>query len=120
MQEKELIYIAGRFEAAPRLRWYRDELLREGFRVSSSWLEEKPGSEPTEMAEKDLREVRECDLLILDTFDSDDRGGREVEFGIALGLKKPIWLVGPVRNIFHNLASQQYKNWGDLLQVVSR
>lgn len=121
MYVKELIYLAGRFEASPRLREYRDELLRKGFRVSSSWLEEKPGSDAKEMAKKDFAEVRECNLLILDTFDEDDRGGREVEFGCALAhlhLRK-VWVVGPIRNIFHHLAHRHFEDWPALFQEIS-
>lgn len=112
-----MIYIAGRFEAAPRLRPYRDRLRKLGVQVSSTWLEERVGADPREMAKKDVREVRACTGLLLDTFDEDDRGGREVEFGLALALDLHVTVIGPGRNIFHNLAHKRYDTWEDFFNA---
>ena len=114
---KPIVYIAGRFEAAPRLRRRRRDLLHRGFRVEASWLDEEPGADPVLMAMKDTHQVSQCGLLILDTLDEDDRGGREVEFGIALAGAKKIWVVGPRRNIFHRLA-ENFTTWEDLWEAI--
>lgn len=51
----------------------------------------------------DFRDVTMCELLIAFTEQprsSASRGGRHVELGIALGLMKRVWIVGPRENIF--------------------
>lgn len=54
-------------------------------------------------AQEDLRDVMLCDLLIAFTEpprSSASRGGRHVELGLALGMGKHVWIVGPRENIF--------------------
>ena len=54
-------------------------------------------------AAEDFRDVIMCDMLIAFTEpprSNASRGGRHVEFGIALGRMKRVWIVGPRENIF--------------------
>jgi hypothetical protein len=69
------------------------------------------------LALKDLAEIKSADLLICDTLDVTPRGGREVEFGLALGAfqSKLIWVVGPLRNVFHRLADEHFETWDEVL-----
>lgn len=131
------IYIAGKFEAQARLRAARQRIheARAG-KVVGTWLDEEPESETTaaqrlEFATRDLKEIGcDADLLILDTFDDDPRGGREAEFGFALGLQftdkilalpghvvMDVWLVGPKRNVFHELVPH-FRTWSEVVEAL--
>lgn len=121
------IYIAGKFEAKWRLKIIRD-LIHYGSagRVISTWLEEEPapygGVTPAmayQFAVRDREEVLDSDLLILDTHDDNYRGGREVEFGIALGRGIEVWVVGPKRNVFHEMACH-FESWSDALETLRK
>lgn len=121
------VYIASFFDTRDRLRPYADKLWAMGHEVVSTWLNEvaKPAQMTREefwrkLAVKDLAEVNAADLLVIDTFDVTPRGGREVEFGFALGCfqRKTIYLVGPVRNVFHTLADRQFDDWDALLATL--
>jgi nucleoside 2-deoxyribosyltransferase len=118
------IYIASFFDTRERLRPFRDELWKLGHEVVSTWLDEV--ARPKEMSKqefnrklaiKDLAEIKSADLLILDTFDITPRGGREVEFGFALGQfqSKLLWIVGPNRNVFHELADDFFPSWDNVI-----
>lgn len=76
------------------------EALVEGDDGSTS---ERAAALRSKFAEDDFRDVLMCDLLIAFTEpprSSASRGGRHVEFGIALGLMKHVWVVGHRENIF--------------------
>lgn len=111
------IYLAGRFSTQSLLKEYRNQLERAGFVCTSGWLDEKGppegklGKDTGETshafnAERDLKDIRNSDLVILFTVDENTptvRGGRHYESGFAAGLGKPLWLVGPRENVFHYL-----------------
>lgn len=103
------VYIAARFEARAALRIFAHVMTERGYRVLSKWLNAPPESSldnpeaPREdLAIRDLGEILSSQVFILDTIEVSDRGGREVELGIALASRVPeIYLVGPRRNVFH-------------------
>lgn len=72
------------------------------------------------LALKDLCEIRSADLLILDTAEASERGGKEVEFGFALGhyQGKLVWIVGAARNVFHHLADKRFDTWEDCVDFL--
>jgi hypothetical protein len=119
------IYIASFFDTRNRIRPYADKLWSMGHEVVSTWLNEvaRPEGMTTEefwkkLAVKDLAEINAADLLILDTIDVTPRGGREVELGFALGRfqTKSIYMVGPIRNVFHTLVDRRYDDYDSLLR----
>ena len=121
------LYIASFFDDRQRLRPHADKLWAKGHEVVSSWLNEVSRPEGMSQEEfwkklaiKDLAEINACDLLILDTFSITPRGGREVELGFALGRfqSKLVYLVGPIRNVFHTLVDRKYDNWDNLLDSI--
>lgn len=117
------IYIAGFFDAQARLRGMRDKVTEIGHVVVSSWLDETAAQSPeydkwTGYALRDYAEIGMCDLLICDTFDVAERGGREVELGYALGRQKQAWVVGPKRNVFHYTV-RNFETWPRVLEVLS-
>lgn len=110
----ESLYIAGRYSRRDEFRQVRDKLLKRGYCVTSRWLNE---CEPlnSQMGEKssgwyydtqavDLLDVFRADAVLFfseDPLVGTPRGGRHVEFGYALGLLKPIYVIGPKENVFH-------------------
>lgn len=123
------IYIASRFADRKRLRPIADRLWHMGHEVTSSWLNEvaKPASMDRDtfwrkLARKDEAEIASADLLIRDVHTISRTGGADVEFGMALGQyqRKQVWLVGPVRNVFHTLADRHFATWEEALRALKR
>lgn len=141
------IYLAGRYSRRLELCGYRDQAQAAGHVVQSVWLNgdhqisnegipigeegealvEGDGSRDSRSAElrskfaqDDFRDVIMCDLLIAFTEtprSCSNRGGRHVELGIALGLMKQVWIVGPRENIFCWLEDVcQFDTWKQCLQ----
>lgn len=112
------IYVASNFASQARMKQIRRELEFRGHTVTSTWLDED-GAQSYELhpdrgpgyALRDRQEVEDSDLLILDTLELSNTGGREVELGIAMALHKRTWRVGPARNIFHTIVSKVYDDW---------
>lgn len=74
---------------------------------------------PEVCAVRDLTEVEGCRLLIVDTNEVNERGGREVEFGYAIKSEKWIWVVGPKRNVFHYMPGvRHFRDWLDVLDAL--
>lgn len=119
------IYISGKFESQERLRHERDRIHATGAgKVVGTWLDEEPqpcgGALPRQAREyaiRDCAEIDKADLLILDTKDENIRGGREVEYGYALGRNCEVWIVGPKRNVFHEFAPCFF-SWDDALDAL--
>ena len=121
------IYLAAPFEEILRLQTVKADVEALGHQVVSSWLEESPESsvdlpQPdwSRFALRDLQEVKGANLLILDTFAANLRGGSQVEYGYAIGFQRPVWIVGPVRNVFHTLAQWRCENWEEALGLLAR
>jgi hypothetical protein len=112
------LYLAGKWEARARLREVRAELVKRGHTVVGTWLDEEGTATPTlqeavQYAIRDLAELRRANAMFLDTLDENSRGGREAEWGYSLGRMQhqPRIIVGPVRNVFHSLASARFDTW---------
>ena len=116
------IYLAGRYSRREELARYRDILKLRGITVTSRWLNgdhkvDDTGSPTTDdgqvlgaeklrtrFAREDIEDVKSADSLILFTEEprvqSASRGGRHVEFGMALAFGKALVAVGPRENLF--------------------
>ena len=118
------IYLAGRYSRRGELLGYRSNLLDIGHEVTSRWLDGNhqaaddrliQGSESTQFANEDFRDVITSDLLIHFTEpprSQRSRGGRHVEFGIALGRMLRVWIVGPCENVFCTMEDvRQFDSW---------
>lgn len=123
------IYLAACFEERLRIRDVADKLWNEGHEITSTWLHET--TQPPYMnqdeffkklAVKDLTEIAAADLLIMDTFVMSPRGGASNEFGFALGAfqKKLVWVVGPARSVFHQLADRRFETWDECVNALGK
>ena len=110
------IYLAAQYHRRDDMKVVAEELRRAGHIVTASWLDE---TEPPDVtldqctehfltytAEQDMDDIRRADIFVLFSVDPllpTVRGGRHVEMGYALGLGKPVYVVGPKENIFYYL-----------------
>ena len=107
------IYLAARYSRQAELRGYAEQLRAAGHTITSRWLSPEDESAYRDLspegrrkcAEHDIEDVRAADLVISFTEQPDipttTRGGRHVEMGIAIGLGKSLYGVGPREHVFH-------------------
>ncbi len=111
-------YIAARFSRRPECNELAHQLIAQGHTITSRWV--KPDSDhvmPTGLsaqaadherqrfAMEDLLDVHNCHAMVslMEEPRSNSRGGRHVEFGIAVGLGKILYIIGPRETVFHHL-----------------
>lgn len=103
------IYLCAAFGRQAEMRHYRTTLQRDGYTVTSRWID-MPAVAPTDpaaqgdIAEVCLIDVARADALIAYTEPVGSAyftGGRHVEVGIALAWGMPVYVIGPVENVFH-------------------
>ncbi len=142
------IYLAARYSRRLELCGYREDLAYHGIRVTSHWLDGNHQLSDTgvpigdtgealvesgndveaanlrvRFAREDIIDVLAADVLIAFTEpprSSASRGGRHVEFGIALGARMPVIVVGPRENIFCWLPDVLwYPDWSAALDDIA-
>lgn len=120
-------YLAARYSRREELCGYREQLQAMGHTVTSRWLNgdhqisdtglnvgNDPEADQFTIAERerfaaeDLQDVLAADVLVAFTEpprSTASRGGRHVEFGVAIGQPMPVAVIGPRENVFHCLPS---------------
>lgn len=103
------IYIAAPFSQRARARRAREVLERQGWESTSRWIDShlEEGDLTPEIAEKegteDLIDVYRADaFVLLNDCGPSTTGAMHVEFGYALAVRKPIFLVGKPLNVFQH------------------
>lgn len=141
------LYFAARFSRRLELWTYRDDAISLGHEVTSRWLDRDirlardgtvtdSAGEPiyippgetfqrmrTQMAGEDLWDIYAADEVVVFTEDPYtprlSRGGRHVEMGYALGLAKPITVIGPYENPYMWLSHVgHWDSWGDYRRTL--
>jgi len=128
------VYLATQYARKLEMREHAIELERQGISVGAEWLKEtesptsKLGDTTDETksnyALKDWWDIGACDVFVFFAEDQDNqppRGGRHVEFGIALALGKPIVVIGDPENIFHYLPGftiDHFVDWNSALAFL--
>lgn len=123
----EKIYLAARYSRHPEMRGVRDVLEAVGYTVTSRWIDMHGGKYPSSFTPEilnsdpaycgalglhDVEDVTAADICISFTEGGGGKGGRHVEFGIALGLGRRLIVVGPREHIFHTLPQvEHYEDW---------
>jgi len=102
------VYLAACFEQQEEIKAKADELAALGIHVTSRWRFEDSSLPETperfdQCARVDLEDIRDADYLVVLTDQTSQRGGKHVETGYALGLGKPVMIVGRKENVFHYL-----------------
>lgn len=130
------IYLAARYSRRDELAGYARELRELGHEVTSRWLagnhqisdaglsEEGSREERERFATEDFNDLMAADAVISFTEpprSNHSRGGRHVEFGIALGLGKFVFVVEHRENVFHCLPHVRFfSTWEQCLQTIAQ
>jgi nucleoside 2-deoxyribosyltransferase len=126
------IYLASSYSRRLEMVEHAAELTALGHTVVSTWVnghhETRPNidaeatdAERRQWAEEDLRDIDLCDLMIVSTDSGHQRGGKWVEMGYALALRKQVWIVGPRENVFTCLAeAEQFDTWPECLAFAAQ
>ncbi len=118
------IYLCANYSQWLRLFDVEAPILRsEGHQVDCRWIQGdhqmiqglEPGVEMSakyevnqRIAHRDYHDLRCCDTLIyFYSPEGSNRGGRHVEFGIALERQMDIFIIGKLENVFHYLPGIQ-------------
>ena len=120
------IYIASRYDRRFEMLGVTAVLMRAGHVVTSRWIEGR-GEGPEVEAAADVEDVLRADCLISFTEEPTEhvtwsaRGGRHVEFGVALAMGKRLFVVGPRENVFHFLPRvETFRSLDELLAELAR
>lgn len=112
------IYLASRFSRRHECHTIARLLMSKGHTITSRWVlpesdhvlpvgisAQAEDSERRRYAMEDLEDVRACDwcISLMEEPRSNTRGGRHIEFGIALALGKILTIIGPRETVFHHL-----------------
>lgn len=123
------VYIAAAYGRRAEMDTYADELRSLGVRVTSRWLsgeheaaDADPGTLARQFAQDDIADLLAADTLVTFTEpprSSASRGGRHVEFGIALVSGLRLVVVGHRENVFHHLPQVEfYETWPQAMAAV--
>lgn len=118
------VYLAAPFELQEMAARIAAFLATEhGIGCTSRWLT-AGGVDSDEWARYCLADVGRCDVFVVinpEAFRKTGTGGRHVEFGYALALRKPVVIVGEQTNLFHTLAEIETVSGGEsLVDAVRR
>lgn len=143
------VYLAARYSRRVELSAYRGDLQAIGIEVTSNWLDGprqraiagkvlgerdeaviEAGGDALEAIElrrlcavQDVQDVRAADTFVTFTELPDaraGRGGRHVEFGLALAERKRLIVIGPVENVFHALGEvERFETWAEALAALT-
>lgn len=129
------VYLASRYSRAEEMRQVREVLTDLGVEVTSRWIDHHGGKYPGSFTPVQLNADPEycskiahvdwTDLLAADTVISftgaGGKGGRHVEFGMAVALGKRLYTVGPREHVFHTLPTvNHYEDFPSLLAGEQR
>lgn len=124
-------YLAARWDRHEEINEYARTLRYLGHIVTSQWhqsanvmdvVDRNPNADKVRYARKNISEINISTDFIAFTEDPDSafqRGGRHVEYGIALQRSMPITIIGSRENAFHWFVGiPVYDNWQQFLTTV--
>lgn len=98
------IYVAAKYEDRDFVRSLYRTLESKGHEITCDWTdhdiypEDAPNNQKAYFAVDDINGVRECDLLIAVFLWERHQRGALIEIGAALGLGKPVAIIGDYEN----------------------
>lgn len=127
------IYLAARYSRAVEMQQVRDWLAERGHEVTSRWIDHHGGKylgsftveqlndDPeycAHIARVDLNDLAAADVVISFT-GRGGKGGRHVEFGLAVARGKRLIVVGPREHVFHTLSEvHHFETWVRLAEEI--
>lgn len=131
MSKKYRVYIAARFSRRPEAHEIAKWLQHQGHTITSRWVlpnddhvlptglsAQAEDAERQRFALGDWEDVRVAGWCISLTEPprNNSRGGRHVEFGMAIALGHRLTVIGPRETVFHHLPNiEHYENMHDFL-----
>jgi len=128
------IYIAARFSRRPECNALAHELKALGHSITSRWVKpecdhvmptglsrQAEDGERQRFALEDVEDVLAADwcISLMEEPRSNTRGGRHIEFGMALALGQRLSIIGPRETVFHHLPQvEHYRNVEDFLVAI--
>lgn len=112
------IYIAARFSRRHEANQLANLLQELGHRITSRWVlpdsdhvvptgmsDRAADSERRRFALEDVEDVEnaDCCISLMEEPRGNGRGGRHIEFGIAVALRQRLMIIGPRETVFHHL-----------------
>jgi len=129
------IYLAARFSRRHECHELAKILQAQGHTITSRWVmpeadhvievgqsKQAEDMERRRFAMEDCVDVRACDWMIslMQEPRDNSRGGRHIEFGMALGLGKRLTIIGPRETVFHHLDEVEHFNCvEDFLKAIT-
>jgi len=141
------VYLAARYSRREELCIYKADLEARGHRVPARWLLGEhqvhgleaaraiendgpiPADQAVRFAQDDVEDLLAADIVV--SFSTEprtgsSRGGRHVEFGMALGMRRAgaalplLVVVGPLENVFHALpeVDGRFDKWEQFLDEL--
>lgn len=109
------IYVAGNWEQREKIRKWMDDLESDGDAITEDWTRHEKQNKTREYAEADKKGIENCDWFIYDA--EGMSSGKNIELGIALTLKKTIFIIGKLDTVFRSLipTANFFKDWDDFL-----
>jgi hypothetical protein len=110
------IYLASRYSRIEEMQQVRSDLSERGHYITSRWIDGNHQISDSglsslakekmriRLVEEDIHDILTADTIISFTEkprSTNSRGGRHAEFGLAMGLKKHLIVVGPRENLFY-------------------
>lgn len=125
------IYLAARYSRIEEMNKVKTDLEKMGHTITSRWIngnhqikDDELNSEAKRLkklifATEDLEDLESAECCISFTEEArstNSRGGRHVEFGLALAMRQRCIVVGPIENVFHLLpVVEHYHNYQDFI-----
>lgn len=107
------IYLAARYSRRDEMMQYATKLFMAGQKVTSRWIlgdheltEQSLPEEAARFAKEDFQDICASEIMVAFTEAEPvgrNRGGRHVEFGIAIAQQMVVIVIGPPENVFHHL-----------------
>jgi hypothetical protein len=125
------LYLAAAFERQAEMHGYAMRLMSAGHEVTSRWnnphlrhrglanQDDATNGDIIRWATDDISDLREADAVASFTGQG-GRGGRHVEFGLAIALEKRLLVIGPLEHVFHYLPFvTQYDSVDEFMESMS-
>lgn len=123
------IYLASNYADHPRMRIIKEVLGQQNIKVTSRWINGEhahlEGGTHQEMnarfAREDLEDLESAEVVVVfnEPGPRSSRGGKHLELGYALAIKKRIILIGQPSNVFHYLPEIEIiEDVSDLIQKL--
>lgn len=115
-----LVYLAARFPRRADMLARAGELHADGHVVTSRWVWGDEGLTDAQRAQDDIHDLSRAEVVVSFTEPPEvySTGGRHVELGLALALRKRVVVVGHRENVFHHLPQIEFYDLWEMARAA--